>query len=144
MKYILVALFAALSTAAVADTGNILFQGTVSTACAFTSGSLGALDITGTAVTTTTPGSIDVTNNDPGTYTLALGSASLIATGGQDFTAAPTVTPTVAGVNAGITLPATLTNAGTDTVSVTVTGTLDATATSGSYDVTQVITCDPV
>ena len=142
MKYVLIAMALLCSASASAVTGNILFSGTVSSACSFSSASAGTLTISGTSLTSATPGTIDVLNNDPGVFTLSLGTTSVTTSPSGETLSSVTATPTVTGANAGITLPASLANAGTDTVSVALTsGVLSAVATAGSYVVTQVVDC---
>ena len=142
MKKILLAMALLTPQLAFAVDGNVLFSGTVSSACSFNSASPGTLTVTGTSISSASPGTINVLNNDPGAFTLTLGSTALTTSPDGQTISAITVTPTVTGSNAGITLPATLDNSGTDTVSVALTsGTLDATATAGNYIVNQVISC---
>ena len=123
--------------------GNIIFSGTVASSCAFSSSSAGVASVSGTGFSSTSDGTITVDNNDPSNYTLSLGSLTLTTAPDGQSISASTSTPTVTGSNAGISLPAALANAGTDVVSVDVSGTLDSTATAGSYVFTQVVTCAP-
>lgn len=141
MKYILVALLAVLSTSAFAVDGNVFFNGTVASSCSFSSASAGTVNISGTAITAGTDGTINVLNNDPGVFTLSLGSTTLTSAPNTEALSSSTATPVVTGANAALSLPGVLANAGTDTVSISLTGTLDQTATAGAYVFTQVVSC---
>lgn len=141
MKYILVALLTVLSASAFAVDGSVFFNGTVASSCSFSSASAGTVNISGTAITAGTSGTINVLNNDPGTFTLSLGATTLSTAPSGETLTSSTATPTVTGANAALVLPGLLANAGTDTVSISLTGTLGQTATAGAYVFTQVVSC---
>ena len=144
MKKVIALALTMLPLSAFGVTGNVLFNGTVASSCSFSSSSAGTLTVSGTSLTSATAGTIDVVNNDPGVFTLSITSTNLSTSpDGQGLSVSTVTGDVTAGPNIAIdALPASLVNAGTDTVSVEITsGTLDATATAGTYIVTTVVSC---
>lgn len=147
MKLLLLALAFALPASA----ETINFDGTITTSCTFSGTTDGTLNIIGTTITTGTSGSTVITNNDPGAYSLTVSPiTSITAPDGLTITGNLTQTPNVStGPNSAETFTgddatgytATLTAAGADTFTLSLTGTLDGTATAGTYTAVSTVTC---
>jgi hypothetical protein len=129
-----------------ASAESILFNGTVASNCSFSGASDGTLSITGTTLVSATSGTIVVTNNDAGVFTLTIGSTALTTSPNSESLSSVTTTGSFnSGDNAGVDISGgsgVLASAGVDSIAVTLSsGVLDSVATAGNYVATSTVTC---
>jgi hypothetical protein len=132
----------AFTSKASAQDAVVEFSGTLAGSCTFGSPNSGTLNFSGSTITTTSNGTINVTCNSPGTITVATPTAASVPQGVTIATTAATISgngQTVTSADAGLTVVP-----GQETpINVSMTASSPANLIAGAYNFTVTLTATP-
>ena len=150
MKKVIISMLCAAPLLAGAE--NLVLQGTAAQACTFSGTTQGTLSVSGTSITTTTPATTIIDNNDDNFYKVTVGVVSGLtsAPSGMSLSGNMALSPSISsGTNSGAVFTGTdatgkeapLAVASSDTLSLSLSGTLNGTAKAGTYSATSSVSC---